>query len=169
MQFAGSNILSIIWHPRYNLFILHASSSSCVYKQIIPMTSTLLICKMKLVLIQKGLLIHKFQIFYCNSSHHQLNIPQQHPHSDLRFNFTKSSHATAVLIIVRVYSNFSSSSNHLQRHPTCELNLYSYWMIRPKRRFAAKIFKWESEWHQGHIREISQRFSQHPTAYLLNF
>ena len=108
MQFVGSNISSIIWHRRYILFILPASSSSCFYNQIILMTSTLLICKMKLVLIQKDFLIRKFQIFYCNSTHHPLNIPQQRPHSDLRFNFTKSSHATTVLIIVWIFFFFKS-------------------------------------------------------------
>jgi len=104
MQLVGSNISSIIWHWRFISLILPASSSSCFYNQIIPITSKLLICKTNLVLIQKDLLIRKFQIFYCNSAHHPLNIQQQHPHSDLRFNFTKSSRATAVLIIVRIYS-----------------------------------------------------------------
>ena len=110
MQFVGSNISSIIWHWRYILFILPVSSSSCFYNQIIFMTSTLLICKMKLVLIQKDYLIRKFQIHYCNSAHHQLNIPQQRPNSDLRLNSTKSLHATAVLIIVRVHSIVAQTS-----------------------------------------------------------
>jgi hypothetical protein len=39
-----------------------------------------------LVLIQKDLFIRKFQIFYYNSARHPLNIPQQHPHGDLRLN-----------------------------------------------------------------------------------
>jgi hypothetical protein len=101
MQFIGMNISSIIKHRRYILFTLPASSSSCFCNQITPMPSTLLICKMKLVLTQKDL-----QIFNCNSAHNPLNIPQQHPHSDLRFSFNKSSHATAVLNTVRAYSNF---------------------------------------------------------------
>ena len=77
MQFVGSIISSIIWYRRYISFILPASSSSCFYNQIILITSKLLICKTKLVLIQKDRLIRKFKIFYCNSAHHLLNIPQQ--------------------------------------------------------------------------------------------
>ena len=144
----------------YSLYLLHSAFAFC--NQIIPMTSMILICKMKLVLIQKDL-----HIFNCNSAHHQLNIPQQHPHSDLRFNFNKSTHATAVVIFVRSYSIFCSIFNQQQWHPTCEFNLHSYWTIRPKRGFAAIILKWESDWHQNHSRGISQQFSQHPTAYLL--
>ena len=84
-----------------------------------------------------------------------------------KIQFTKSSHSTAVLIIFEGLFKSLPNFNHQQWHPTCKLNLYSYWTILPKRGLAAKILKWESEWHHGHRREISQRFSQHPIAYLL--
>ena len=119
MQSVGLNTSSIIKHRRYILFTIPASSSFCFCNQITPMASTLLICKMKLVLAQKDL-----QIFNCNSAHNPLNIPEQHPHSDLRFNLNKSSHATVVLIIVRAYSIFfakvSITNNDTRRaNSTC--------------------------------------------------
>ena len=165
----GSNISSIIWHWKYILFILPASSSSCFYNQIILMTSTLLICKMKLVLIQNELLNSQVPNNILQLSSPPTEYPTTTPtqwsqiqfyqvlssnrrpnYCESLFNFLLKFQSPTMTNDVRA----NSTSTHTERFGLNEDSPPKYWSENVNNTRATAS------------RGIIQRFSEHPTAYL---